>query len=166
MILCQMFWRSLSRRDMATWEIDWAWGLPLIVLTVVTQVLGLGVIAEWIVGRMSNKVKPRHLTPLFVVLMAAAALMVTVLLAFQGVLWAAAYRVVGALPDNRSAMLYSLSAITGYGHAQVFLDPHWQMMGALEALNGIMLFGLTLAFLLMMIQQIWPRGSRLHGGHD
>jgi hypothetical protein len=40
------------------------------------------------------------------------------------------------------------------------------MMGALEALNGIMLFGLTLAFLLMMIQQIWPRGSRLHGGHD
>ena len=166
MILCQMFWRSLSRRDMATWEIDWAWGLPLIVLTVVTQVLGLGVIAEWIVGRMSNKVKPRHLTPLFVVLMAAAALMVTVLLAFQGVLWAAAYRVVGALPDNRSAMLYSLSAITGYGHAQVFLDPHWQMMGALEALNGIILFGLTLAFLLTMIQQIWPLGSRLQGGDD
>ena len=43
---------------------------------------------------------------------------------------------------------------------------HWQMMGALEALNGIILFGLTLAFLLTMIQQIWPLGSRLHGGHD
>jgi hypothetical protein len=56
---------------MATWEIDWAWSLPLIVLTVVIQVLGLGVIAEWIVGRMSNKVKPRHLTPLFVVLRTA-----------------------------------------------------------------------------------------------
>ena len=106
---------------MATWEIDWAWSLPLIVLTVVTQVLGLGVIAEWIVGRMSNKVKPRHLTPLFVVLMAAAALMVTVLLAIQGILWAAAYRVVGALPDNRSAMLYSLSAITGSATRRYFL---------------------------------------------
>jgi formate-dependent nitrite reductase membrane component NrfD len=116
-----MFCRSLSKRDMATWEIDWAWSLPLIVLTVVTQVLGLGVIAEWIVGRMSNKVKPRHLTPLFVVLMAAAALMVTVLLAFQGVLWAGAYRVVGALPDNRSAMLYSLSAITGSATRRYFL---------------------------------------------
>ena len=150
---------------MATWEIDWAWSLPLIVLTVVTQVLGLGVIAEWIVGRMSNKVKPRHLTPLFVVLMAAAALMVTVLLAFQGVLWAGAYRVVGALPDNRSAMLYSLSAITGYGHAQVFLDPHWQMMGPLEALNGMIMFGVTIAFLLTMIQKM-PLGSRVHGWHD
>jgi hypothetical protein len=151
---------------MATWSIDWAWSLPLIVLTVVIHVLGLGMISEWIVGRVSNKTKPRHLTALFVVLMAAAALMVTVLLAFQGTLWAATYRVVGALPDTRSAMLYSLSAITGYGHAQVFLDPHWQMMGALEALNGIILFGLTLAFLLTIIQQIWPLGSRLHGGRD
>ena len=151
---------------MAPWEIDWAWSLPLIVLTVVIHVLGLGMISEWIVGRVSNKMKPRHLTALFVVLMAAAALMVTVLLAFEGAVWAAVYRIVGALPDNRSAMLYSLSAITGYGHAQVFLDPHWQMMGALETLNGIILFGLTLAFLLTMIQQIWPLGSRLQGGDD
>ena len=140
--------------------------LPLIVLTVVTHVLGLGVINERLVGRVSHEVKPRHLTALFVAVMAAAALMVTVLLAFEGAVWAAAYRVVGALPDNRSAMLYSLSAITFYGHAQIFLDPDWQMMGALEALNGIMLFGLTLAFLLTIIQQIWPLGSRLHGGRD
>ena len=151
---------------MATWGIDWAWSLPLIVLTVVTHVLGLGVINERLVGRVSHEVKPRHLTALFVAVMAAAALMVTVLLAFEGAVWAAAYRVVGALPDNRSAMLYSLSAITGYGHAQIFLEPHWQMMGALEALNGIILFGLTLAFLLTMIQQIWPLGSRLQGGDD
>ena len=151
---------------MATWDIDWAWSLPLIVLTVVTHVLGLGVINERIIGRVSHEVKPRHLTALFVAVMAAAALMVTVLLAFEGAVWAAAYRVVGALPDNRAAMLYSLSAITSYGHANIFLDPHWQMMGALEALNGIILFGLTLAFLLTMIQQIWPLGSRLRGGRD
>ena len=33
-------------------------------------------------------------------------------------------------------------------------------MGALEALNGMMLFGLTTAFLFAMIQQVWPVGSR------
>ena len=151
---------------MAAWDIDWAWSLPLIVLTVVTHVLGLGVINERLVGRVSHEVKPRHLTALFVAVMAAAALIVTVLLAFEGALWAAAYRVVGALPDNRSAMLYSLSAITSYGHANIFLDPRWQMMGALEALNGMILFGLTTAFLFGMIQAIWPIGSRIHGRHD
>jgi hypothetical protein len=68
----------------------------LIVLTVVTHVLGLGVINERIVGRVSHEVKPRHLTALFVAVMAAAALMVTMLLAFEGAVWAAAYKVVGA----------------------------------------------------------------------
>ena len=63
-------------------------------------------------------------------------------------------------------MLYSLSAITSYGHAQIFLDPQWQLLGALEALNGVILFGLTTAFLFALIQKIWPLGSRVHGGRD
>jgi len=38
-------------------------------------------------------------------------------------------------------MLYSLSAMTTYGHANLFLKDRWQLMGALEALNGMLLFG-------------------------
>jgi len=34
------------------------------------------------------------------------------------------------------------------------------MMGALEALNGMLLSGLTTAFLFAMIQGAWPLGSR------
>jgi hypothetical protein len=60
---------------------------------------------------------------------------------------------VGALPNNRTAMLYSLSAMTTYGHANLFLQDHWQMMGALEALNGMLLFGLTTAFMFGMMQK-------------
>ena len=151
---------------MAPWDLNWAWSVPLIVLTVVIHVLGLGLINERIVGRVRHEEKPGHLTALFVRVMAAAALLVTVLIAFEGAVWAAAYRVLGALPDNRLAMLYSLSAITAYGHAEIFLDPHWQMMGALEAVNGIILFGLTTAFMFGMIQTVWPIGSRVHGRHD
>jgi hypothetical protein len=57
-------------------------------------------------------------------------------------------------------MLYSLSAMTTYGHANLFLAPHWQMMGALEALNGMMLFGLTTAFLFSVIQTVWPTSQK------
>ena len=35
-------------------------------------------------------------------------------------------------------------------------------MGALKALNGMLLFGLTTAFLFAMIQRVWPIGSRDH----
>jgi hypothetical protein len=48
------------------WHADWAWGLPLIVLTVVIHVLGLGLINEQIAARMDHRVNPKHLTALVV----------------------------------------------------------------------------------------------------
>ena len=72
-------------------------------------------------------------------------------------IWASAYRLLGALPDYKLAMLYSLNALTSYGHENLQLAPHWQMMGALEALNGWILFGLTTAFLFNVMQKAWAR---------
>ena len=61
-------------------------------------------------------------------------------------------------------MLYSLSAMTSYGHANLCLEEKWQLMGALEALNGMLLFGFTTAFLFAMIQRVWVMyGAQTHG---
>jgi hypothetical protein len=92
----------------------------------------------------------------FAVGIGAAVLLATALHGIE----AATYRLLGALPDIKSAILYSLSALTSYGHANLFLKEQWQLMGALEALNGMLLFGLTTAFLFAMIQKVWPLGSR------
>ena len=93
-------------------------------------------------------------------------LLVTILHGFEGVIWAAAYRFLDALPDGRSAMLYSLSAMTTYGHEDLHLKAQWQLMGAFEALNGTLLFGLTTAFLFAMIREVWDteRTHRRKGG--
>jgi hypothetical protein len=60
------------------------------------------------------------------------------------------------MSDGKSALLYSLNAITRYGHSDLYLTPHWQLMGAFEALNGMLLFGLTTAFLYGVLQRVWP----------
>ncbi len=70
-------------------------------------------------------------------------------------IWALAYRRLGAIPDAASAIIYSLGAMTTYGHAELYLATHWQLMGALEALNGLLLFGLTTAFLYSHVQRVW-----------
>ena len=142
------------------WNANWAWGLPLIVLNVVLHVLGLGLINEKVVRALSARVDRRHFTLMFALAMSMTIVLATLLHGIEAVVWAAAYRLLGALPDNRSAMLYSLNALTSYGHANIFLADHWRLMGALEALNGMMLFGLTTAFLFALIQQVWPVGSR------
>jgi hypothetical protein len=70
--------------------------------------------------------------------------------------------------DDKSAMLNSLEAITTYGHNDLYLADHWRLMGALEALNGMLLFGLMTAFLYGLIQRVWPvelREWHRHQGH-
>jgi len=146
--------------NVASWIGDWAWSLPLIVLTVVIHVCGLALISERVVDALSESVDRRRFMLKFAVVMAGTALLATILHGIEGVIWAVAYRLLDALPDNRTAMLYSLSAMTTYGHANLFLKDRWQLMGALEALDGMLLFGLTTAFLFAMIQRVWPLGSR------
>ena len=80
--------------------------------------------------------------------------------AIEGGVWAVAYWLLGALPDFRSSVLFSLGAMTTYGGSNLNLKDHWLLMGALEALNGIILFGLTTAFLFSMIQEVWLAGGR------
>lgn len=149
--------------DVLTWNGNWAWSLPLIVLSVIFHVIGLGFINAKILEVHSLVKDRRHLLFAFALVMGVTTLMATVLHAIEATIWAGAYRLLGALPDTKLAMLYSLSAMTSYGHADIFLATHWQLMGALEALNGMILLGLTTAFLYGTIQRVWPIESR--SGH-
>ena len=155
----------MNPANVGTWTWDWAWSLPLIVVTVVIHVCGLALIGERVVRILDEPVARRRFMAKFALVMGGTSLQVTLLHGIEAGIWAAAYRFLDALPDRKSAALYSLSAMTAYGHASLFLKPQWQLMGALEALNGMLLFGLTTAFLFAMIQRVWPIGSSQHH-HD
>jgi hypothetical protein len=146
--------------DALSWNGNWAWALPLIVLTLILHVVGLALInmrMVRIVGRIRGR---QQFFPEFVFVVGVVALLAILLLAFEATLWAAAYHALGALPDGRTAMLYSLNAFTAYGHTELALAPHWRLMGALEALNGMLLFGITTAFLYGHLRQVWPAELR------
>ena len=150
----------IGEADIAPWAADWAWGLRLILLTVVIHVFGLALINDRVVHVLRGTANPRSFTFRFAIVMAVAVLLATALHAVEAAAWAGAFRFLGAVPDAKSAMLYSLNAMTTYGHESVSLEQHWQMMGALEALNGMLLFGLTTAFLFAMIQEVWQSRRR------
>jgi hypothetical protein len=137
--------------DALAWDGNWAWSLPLIVVTVIVHALSMVYITDGIV-RAAHHVTRRHHK--FALLIGAATLLAIALHAFEAGIWAAVYVALGALPDGKSALLYSLNAMTSYGHESIRLAAHWQLMGALEALNGMILFGLTTAFLYGMIRTL------------
>ena len=144
-----------AARNAATWRPDWLWALPLIVATVVIHVLGLGFLHERVVVVVGRVVARRHFTSRFAVVMGITVVLVAILHSIEAWVWACAYWLLGALPDLASSVLFSYGAMTTYGGSGLDLERHWRLMGALEALNGIILFGLTTAFLFWMIQQVW-----------
>jgi hypothetical protein len=138
------------------WSSDWLWALPVSVLTVIIHVLGLFVIRQRF-DRVLVHASLRRMRIVAMLFMAGTTVSVTLLHGLEASIWTVAFRVLHALPDNKSAMLFSLNAMTTFGHAGTNLEEHWLMMGALEALNGWILFGLSTAFLYAMIQEAWQR---------
>jgi hypothetical protein len=136
------------------WGLDWAAGLPLIVLTAVIHAYGIGTINRIFTSMLGAAVRRRSLLFAPTLVTGATVLSVVVLHGLECFLWAEAYRLLGAVQNNKSAVLYSVNAMTSYGHDNIMLAPGWQMMGALEALDGWILFGLTTAFLFTAIQKV------------
>lgn len=138
------------------WGTDWLWSLPLILLNVITHVFGLAFIYDSFTALLSEIDRRRKFMFRFAVVMNTAVLLIVLLHGLEAISWALAYLALGAVPDSKSAMLYSLGAMTGFGAGNVSLEAHWQMMGVLQSLAGVLLFGLTTAFMFAMFQAVWP----------
>ena len=80
-----------------SWRDDWAWGLPLIVLTVVIHVLGLGLMNER-ASQIFRRTERRHPTVVFALVMGTVTLLATSLHAMESGIWAICYQFLGALP--------------------------------------------------------------------
>src|SRR6516162_6558940 len=106
---------QMNAVDVGGWNANWAWGLALIVLNVVIHVIGLALIYERVVHVLSGAMEHRRFLARFVVIIGIAALLATSLHGIEAADWAGAYLLLGALPNYKSAMLYSLSAMTSYG---------------------------------------------------
>jgi hypothetical protein len=151
--------RNAPVDDATVWDGNWAWSLPLILVTVVFHVIGLVFINQKVIRAKRFLRKGRGFLAVFSMILGAATLVAILLHAIEAAIWASVYKTLGALPDGKSAALYSLSAMTTYGHEHFDLANHWQLMGALEALNGMILFGLTTAFLYGMIRELLAQQS-------
>jgi len=79
----------------------------------------------------------------------------------EAAIWAAAYVWLGALDSPQDAILYSVDSMTTRGASGLTLEKHWLMMGALEAADGMLLFGISTAYIFAVMQEYWPMLAKL-----
>jgi hypothetical protein len=68
-------------------------------------------------------------------------------------LWAFVLNISGAVGDISTAIYSSAGSYTTTG-SDIVLPPRWKLLGPLEAVAGMLMFGLTTAFIFAVIQRL------------
>jgi hypothetical protein len=97
-----------------------------------------------------------HVILILICLIGVIGLVLAALHGIESGIWAAAYLWLGALNSPLDALLFSVDSMTTRGASGLTLPAHWQMMGALEAVDGMLLFGVSTAFVFAVLQAYWP----------
>ena len=145
---------------------SWILGLALTVLTIAIHTTAVVLMAFGLEARIRARVDEtpdlRRAIPTVIVRIGAVALILAALHGLEGVLWALAYWWLGALGSFGEASVYALSTMTTFEIPGLTLPSRFQMISALEAVNGVLLFGISTAFLIAVIQVHWQLLSHRH----
>lgn len=135
----------------------WVWSIVLVIATIVIHVVGISAIAIGLRGFWVREARNKALLdtmPGTVSIVTVAALLLAALHGAESMLWAVAYLRLGALPSMNDAILYSLGSMSTRG-SPVDLQPPWRVMGPMESIDGMLLFGISTAFLFALLRRFW-----------
>ena len=75
-------------------------------------------------------------------------------------LWATAFRASGEISTFENAFYFSAQSYTTLGYGDIVLSDRWRLLGPLEAINGLLLFGLSTAVMFAALSRLVS--GRLH----
>ena len=137
------------------------WGVSLIALTMALHATGVTCMVSALHNFRVRLQRRTHVLPyatvILIALFTVMGLLLAVLHGLEAMLWAAAYLWLGALDSPGAAFLYSIDSMATRGASGAVLAPHWQMLGALEAGDGMLLFGISAASIFTVMQYYYQQ---------
>jgi hypothetical protein len=143
----------MLRDEIGFWTSDWFWGLLLLTGSVVLHTIGLQAIEFGFERALSSKLN-RHGHVHANILLASVVSGVALLHSIESGIWAFAYVIIGALPAPADAIRFSLGAMTTSGADGISLSDKWKLLGGIEAMAGVLLFGVSTAFLFGILSRL------------
>ncbi|MBU8812536.1 hypothetical protein [Mycolicibacterium goodii] len=147
---------------------SWLLGLALIVLTIAVHTTGVVMMAFGLERKTRSRVQKYHVDPLRAIPVVIAniglvAVVLAVLHGLEGMLWASAYRWLGVFGSYADASIYSLGTMATLEIPDLVVPSRYRLIGVLESINGVLLFGISTAFLFAVMQTYFlelfhPRG--------
>jgi hypothetical protein len=141
------------------WNASLSWSFALIAITISIHIVGIGSIANAIDRFRTRLLHSRRpylgSTPATVAILVAVALGLAALHGLESFVWAVSYVHLNAFNSPADATLYSVDSMTTRGSSGLAAAGEWRMMGAAEAGDGMLLFGISTAFLFFVMTRLW-----------
>jgi hypothetical protein len=71
--------------------------------------------------------------------------------------WALLFMYLGEFSDFNVAYYHSVVNFTSLGYGDIVMSEQWRLLGALEAANGILMFGLTTSTFVAVMNRLFTR---------
>jgi len=129
-------------------------GSAMIALTVVIHTAGIIGLVVWFKAHFSRFMENLSVAPMtgiLVIVIVAIFLVHTV----EIWLWAVLYTWLGEFAEFERALYFSTVTFTSLGYGDITLQERWQLLSSFEAANGIILFGVSTAFVFVAIRKLF-----------
>ena len=68
--------------------------------------------------------------------------------------WAVLFMLCGEFPDFETAFYHSAVNYSSLGYGDLIMTPSWRLLGPIETANGMLLFGVTTAMVIAVLQRL------------
>ena len=140
-------------------------GLPVILICLVLQALFIA----WCMRaylrfrphtRASNAVLPE------ILVLSAVMLLLMLGNCLQMALWAGLFMLLGEFDNFVTALYFSGVTFATLGYGDLVLSPPWRLLSALEAANGILMFGVSTAVMTAAVSDVFKHNLVRHAQHQ
>lgn len=125
----------------------------LITLSIAVQAAIVGVIEILFAHYRPWLIKPPRIAKMVFALIAVV-LIIMLGITISTWIWAVTFLVLGTLNSLEEAVYFATVSFTSLGFGDITLDPRWRILSALTAANGLIIFGLSTAFLMEFLLEL------------
>lgn len=135
-------------------------GTMLMVVNLGIQVLAVAFLIRY----FTNRIDAGQLAPTFGNDIKALSVVMAVLMvghAFMFATWAGLFVWLGEFEDFATAFYHSTVNFTSLGYGDIVMSEEYRLLGALEAANGVLMFGLSAGAILSIMNGLFNRRKAL-----
>lgn len=106
--------------------------------------------SSWMI-ELRPEIGQRHAMARYTLGLILAFIVLILLHITETAIWALFFLWRGLFPDFETSLYFSLGSYTTIGYGDVVLRQHWRMLGGIEGLSGVLLCGLSAAFVFALV---------------